>query len=64
MSAYTYSFLTFTRVGTGYTAMDLELINQHFRKSETRKYTPASVYPGIEIGNETPDIIIDPKECV
>ncbi|TIC05792.1 ATP-dependent DNA ligase [Wallemia mellicola] len=55
-------FLTFTRVGTGYTAMDLELINQHFRKSETRKYTPASVYPGIEIGNETPDIIIDPKE--
>ncbi|TIB77047.1 hypothetical protein E3Q23_01510 [Wallemia mellicola] len=57
-------FLTFTRVGTGYTAMDLELINQHFRKSETRKYTPASVYPGIQIGNETPDIIIDPKECV
>ncbi|TIA90558.1 hypothetical protein E3P99_01513 [Wallemia hederae] len=56
------AYITLARVGTGYTAQDLEIINRLFSQADTRKYTPASVYPGVKIGLETPDIIINPEQ--
>ncbi|TIB65111.1 hypothetical protein E3P77_02845 [Wallemia ichthyophaga] len=55
-------YILFARAGTGYSAQDLVIINELFAKADTRKYTPASVYPGVKIGNETPDVVINPQQ--
>ena len=58
------NYLTFTRVGTGFTASDLEMIKEKFDKAYTKPYSVKNVSEGIKISQEKPDILIDPDKCV